>query len=313
MRHPRATTALAVACLLVASWLPAAAGTGTAAVSDPQVPPAASLLASCQPAQPPAIGCAQRRAHADPSPLLAPPPAPSGGAGPACDDVARLAPGADRCAYARAHCSAEGLLNYLTAYYCHVAPHGPLLTALMLVRGGRGQGAGPGAAWHQAASPVSSALLRPIPAARRPSLQLSHPRWPSPRCRRCPGRLRGAAGAAVPSHGPHRRRLLRRHPLPDLPGPRPPAAPGGRHAARAGQRRPRPLLLRRRRARRQHAPRARRAHGGGHVCGVRGRGAHRDGKRRRQGAGGAAPRHPLLRRRHRRRHGHGCGGAGPGL
>lgn len=50
-----------------------------------------------------------------------------------CDDVSDLSPDDDRCAFVKAHCQSEALLNYPRLYYCHVQRHGPLLTGLMLV------------------------------------------------------------------------------------------------------------------------------------------------------------------------------------
>lgn len=51
-----------------------------------------------------------------------------------CADVARLPPGADRCAFVRERCEAGSVLAYPSLYYCHVAPHGVLATAAMVVR-----------------------------------------------------------------------------------------------------------------------------------------------------------------------------------
>lgn len=52
-----------------------------------------------------------------------------------CEDVTKLDAGDDFCTFVRNHCKAESLVNWPQLYYCHVAPHGALLTAVMLVGG----------------------------------------------------------------------------------------------------------------------------------------------------------------------------------
>lgn len=54
---------------------------------------------------------------------------------PNCADVATLPPGVDRCAFVREHCESGSLLHYPQIYYCHVAPHGTVATAAMVVSG----------------------------------------------------------------------------------------------------------------------------------------------------------------------------------
>ena len=50
-----------------------------------------------------------------------------------CEDVSDLDPRSDdRCAFVRAHCKSQSLIDYPKLYYCHVARH-TWLTAAMLV------------------------------------------------------------------------------------------------------------------------------------------------------------------------------------
>lgn len=57
-----------------------------------------------------------------------------------CEDVALLGPEDDKCEFVREHCKADSLVNYLEAYYCHVAPRGWKPAWGMVVSGGRARG-----------------------------------------------------------------------------------------------------------------------------------------------------------------------------
>jgi hypothetical protein len=51
-----------------------------------------------------------------------------------CEDVSKLGPGEDRCAFARERCEGQGLgPSYLELYYCHFQPHGALVAASAVV------------------------------------------------------------------------------------------------------------------------------------------------------------------------------------